>query len=93
MKAVIYENWKIIKQNITSGTVVKLNQKIGGFLSNRSTSSLGYEIYAPRAGKLVWLSLDGDELKPGNNRIVGVVGDESDDPKDMFEWLKKEAKN
>ena len=64
-------------------------------MSSLLTSSLTSDIiYAPRAGKIVWLVLDGDELSDNGEEILGVVGDESDNIDDMLKWgrLKASAK-
>ena len=56
-------------------------------------------IYAPRAGKLIWVPLDGDDLFDGDDddfeverQVVGVVGDETDNDEDMIQWARSRTK-
>ena len=90
-----------IKHNVENGALVAANQRIGGvFISRGNADSFEYDIYSPRAGKILWLQLDCDELlTPPNIKlssdkaiVVGIVGDESDDVSDMKEWLLERTK-
>ena len=90
-----------IKHNVKNGALVAANQKIGGvFISRGNADNFEYDIYSPRAGKILWLQLDCDELlTPPNIKlssdkeiVVGIVGDESDDASDMKEGLLERTK-
>ena len=84
----VNKNYRIFKQLVENDTIVNVNQEIAGFQESRYDNDyMPYRVYAPRAGKLVWLTLDGDLLSAGNN-ILGAVGDENDNAKDMIKWLK-----
>ena len=94
VKAGIITKTRFIIEEMKNGDIVALNQRIGCFISNRAyPGDTTGEIYAPRAGKLVWLFLDGDEMCSVNYNetlfcILGVVGDEDDNENDMIEWAK-----
>ena len=64
-----------------------------------SSQSIKDDIYAPRAGKLIWVPLDGDDLFDGDDndfeverQVVGVVGDETDNDEDMIQWARSRTK-
>jgi len=85
---------RFIKEEVKSGAIVKVNQKIGAMISSREIGDEQTKILSPRAGKIAWIPLDGDELFTGDfsigdlPKIVGVVGDEDDNEDDMIKWAK-----
>ena len=91
-------NTRFIKEEVKNGENVSPNQRIGSFIYRREYQDETEQIYAPRAGKLVWLFLDGDEMcyvKMYEKKKVtlGVVGDEDDNEEDMIKWAKKIEEN
>ncbi len=73
------------------GKIVKANQKIGGLRSHRGA---GLDdrgaVFASRAGKLIWVSLGGDEVR--NKQIIAVIGDEKDDAEAMLAWGEEQER-
>lgn len=99
VKAVFSHFGNIVKEEVENGAIVKANQRIGGLFRNRNKPVIEKELYAPRAGKVAWLLLDGDQpfgefddIYQKREMIVAVVGDESDNINDMIEWIKTEEK-
>ena len=84
---------RFIHQEVKNGEIVEVNQKIGAFIYTREYQDESRAIYAPRAGKLFWILLDGDDIYENaifqdDVCILGVVGDEEDNENDMIEWAK-----
>lgn len=81
-----------IKIGKSSGEIVKANEKVAVTMYARTSTYIPQDILSPRAGKIVWLLLDGDELKInyGKEKVVAVVGDEDDNEEEMFAWGQKQ---